>query len=376
MVGSAHPDGPLGGLHVVGVEHSVAGPLCTRVLGELGARVTKVERAGAGDFARHWDAHADGEGAQFLWLNRGKDGLALDLRDREDRLRLDELLAGADVLVYNMSPAAAARLGFEAAALARTHSRLIACQISGYGASGAWSDRKAYDMLVQAEAGLMSLTGERERPARAGVSVCDVSTGIYAALLVLAAVRERDRTGRGRHLDVAMLDCALEFVAPMLTSFLNAGVSFERSARHHHAIAPYGVFRCATGLELVIAVEHDGEWLRFAHDVLELPELAADPRFATNALRLEHRTELHDAVESALLRLDRDALCGRLDRAGIAYAALNSIADLAAHPLLSERGLLVESPSAGGGTVASFGGVAARAFGRSLAGRVPPRDVL
>jgi itaconate CoA-transferase len=334
------PGGPLAGLRVVALEHSVAGPLCSRILADLGADVVKVERPPAGDFARHWDANAAGEGAQFWWLNRGKRDIALDLRSVADRDVLERLLAGADVLVENLSPQAARRLGLAAADVERRHPRLIHCQITGYGAGGAYQHRKAYDMLVQAEAGVMGITGTEDQPARAGMSVSDVSTGIYAALLVLAAVQERARSGRGRHLDVAMFDVTTEFLAPMLVSYLNAGVRYPRLPDRHHAIAPYGVFHCADGRPVLLAIQQDAEWALLCRHVLGRDDLAADERFRDNAARLANRDEVDGLVGRAIGALGFDEAVALLERCGFAYAALNEVADVAAHPVLVERGIV------------------------------------
>jgi itaconate CoA-transferase len=376
MPGSQPPpatEGPLSEVTVIALEHSVAGPLCTRILAEMGADVLKLERAPTGDFARHWDHNARGESAQFWWLNRGKRSESLDLRTEHGQARLQALVEQADVLVYNMSPAAARRAGLTRDELASRNPRLVACQISGYGAQGSWADRKAYDMLVQAEAGLMSVTGRLGEPTRTGVSVCDVLTGVYAATLVLGALRERDLTGTGRHLEVAMLDCALELVAPMLTSYINAGVLYTPRPQHHHALAPYGCFRCADGAAIVLAVEQDDEWQRFCELVLHDPELATDERFAHNVERLQHVEQLVDLIERHLTVLDIGEVVRRLEVAAIAYAIPNDMAAVAAHPVVAERGGLVASGVVGDeDSVISIEGLAARAFGRSLAGLQPP----
>jgi itaconate CoA-transferase len=367
--------GPLAGLRVVAVEHSVAGPLSTRILSDLGADVVKVERlAAGGDFARHWDANAKGEGAQFWWLNRRKRSIAIDLADEGEREILGELLGGADVLVYNMSPAAAKRAALDAETLAEAHPHLIACQISGYGStSESAAHRKAYDMLIQAEAGFMSLTGTEEDLCRIGVSVCDVSSGIYGALLILAALRQRDATGKGTHIDLAMFDVALEFLGPMLVSNLNTGVEYKRSAARHHAIAPYGVFECGDGAEILLSIEQDAEWRHLVTELLEQPELADDPRFATNADRIANREETDAIVDRYLSTVDRDDFVALCDRHGFAYGLLNDVAAVAAHPVVAERGIVVDTEAANGETVRSIVGLAERTFaGPSRNGRVRP----
>jgi formyl-CoA transferase len=362
---------PLEGLTVVAVEQSVAAPLCSRILADMGARVIKVERPPAGDFARHWDDHVHGESGQYWWLNRGKESIALDLQSAEDHALLDQLLASADVLVHNMSPGAAERVGIGRAACERFPA-LVNCQISGYGDHGAFRDRKAYDMLVQAESGIMSLTGTRELPTRVGVSICDVATGIYAAAVVLAGVQRLRETGTGAFLDLAMFDVALEFVGPMLMSFMNSQVSYPRLAQHHHAIAPYGVFNCADDSPLLIAVEQDTEWLVFCERVLEAPELSADTRFATNLDRVRHRDELVALVAERFGRLGAQEAADRLDAAGIAYAFVREVHDLPDHPVAVERGLFARERTRSGFEVASVIGLAARAYGYPGRGRDRP----
>ncbi|MDO8211646.1 CaiB/BaiF CoA-transferase family protein [Conexibacter sp. CPCC 206217] len=365
--------GPLAGVRVVAVEHSVAGPLSTRILGDLGADVLKVERpATGGDFARHWDHNAGGEGAQFWWLNRRKRSIALTL-DEEGRALLGELLADADVLVHNMSPAAAARVGFDAETLAAAYPRLIACQISGYGAdSDSAPDRKAYDMLIQAEAGIMSLTGTPDEVCRVGVSMCDVATGLYAAVLVLAALRRREQDGAGAQLDLTMFDVALEFVGPMLISNLNSGVEYRRSSARHHAIAPYGVFECRDGAQIVIAIEQDGEWRELATELLGDPALADDPRFATNAQRIAHRGLVDALVEARLGAMDVEDVVAACERHRFAYGRVNDVSAVAHHPVLAERGAVEQVQSAAGAAVRSMVGLAERAFDTSTTGRVRP----
>ena len=366
---------PLFGVRVIAVEHSVAGPLSTRILSDLGAEVVKIERVtSGGDFARHWDSNAKGEGAQFWWLNRRKRSIALDLNDPGERGVVDQLLRVADVLVYNMSPAAARRARLDADALAADHPHLIACQISGYGAtSDSAAHRKAYDMLIQAEAGIMSLTGTAEEICRVGVSICDVSSGIYAALLILAALRRRDQVGEGTHIDVAMFDVALEFLGPMLVSNLNSDVEYQRSAGRHHAIAPYGVFGCGDGSAILLSIEQDAEWRAFCAEALGEGGLGDDPRFATNADRIRNRAEVDAIVEGYLSGVSRDGFVRLCDEHGFAYGVVNGVADVADHPVGGERGIVVEAEAGNGETVMSVVGLAERAFpnpGRQ--GRVRP----
>jgi crotonobetainyl-CoA:carnitine CoA-transferase CaiB-like acyl-CoA transferase len=355
--------GPLEGLLVVGLEHSVAGPLCTRILSDLGARAIKVERAPHGDFARHWDGNVYGEGAQFWWLNRGKESVVLDLKSPEGRVAFDALLERADSFVCNVSPGAADRLGLGESQLRERFPRLVSCQISGYGTTGEFRDRKAYDMLVQAEAGVMSLTGTPDRPSRAGVSISDVGTGIYAAALILAALIGRGRDGAGRHLDVAMYDATIEFAAPMLISYLNAGVLYPRMPDRHHAIAPYGVFVCADGSRLLLAIEHDAEWQRFAGAILGRPDLGEDPRFATNVDRVANRELVDELVAEAIGALDRAEAERAVADLGLAYASLNDMQSVSAHPVVTERAMLRQVEANGGDAARTLVGLGERLFG-------------
>ncbi|HZU16866.1 MAG TPA: CaiB/BaiF CoA-transferase family protein [Candidatus Dormibacteraeota bacterium] len=330
-ISPARADGlPLRGTRVVALEQSVAGPLCSRILADLGADVVKVE-APAGDFARRWDAHVHGFSSYFAWLSRRKRSLRLDLRDAVDRGLLERLLRSADVLVTNMSAAAAERLGLTEPELRRRFPRLIACHITGYGTRGRYRDRKAYDMLLQAETGLLDLTGDEAGPARIGVSICDIGTGLYAVSLVLAALIERARSGRGRFIDLSMFQAMTEFAGPNLTAFANSGVRYERRRLRHHNIVPYGVYACADR-HLVIAVEHDQEWERFCREVIARPDLLV-PRFATNQLRVAHRDEVDGEVERTLRARDRAHWVQRLERIGLAYACINQIDEVWDHPV-------------------------------------------
>jgi itaconate CoA-transferase len=363
---------PLDGFLVVGLEHSVAGPLCTRMLADLGADVVKVERAPHGDFARHWDANVNGECSQFWWLNRGKRSIALDLKDPRNRATFEALLTRADAFVCNLSPGAVDRLGLSPDTIAERLPRLIYCQISGYGRTGEYRDRKAYDMLVQAEAGVMSLTGSEAQPSRVGVSLSDVGTGIYSAALVLAALLGRERGGPGRQLDVAMMDATMEFAAPMLISFLNEGTIYPRLPDRHHAIAPYGLFRCADGAFMLIAVEHDSEWRRFAESVLGRPELGDDPRYATNLDRLANREEVDGMTAEALGSLDSAQATEMFDDLGIAYSSLNDMEAVSRHPFVAERGLVESVEMKDGPRARTLVGMAERLFGHDAHRRVRP----
>lgn len=356
----------------MGIDHSVAGPLCTRILCELGADVIKVERPGGGDFARHWDGNVRGDGAQFWWLNRAKRSIVLDLKEPADRSALDALLERADVFVHNLAPASAVRLGLDARAVGARFSRLVNCQISGYGADGPASGRKAYDMLIQAEAGVMSLTGTEDQPTRVGVSISDVTTGIYSALLVLAALREREHSGRGRHLDVAMFDVTLEFLGPMLTSYLNAGVMYPRIPDQHHAIAPYGAFTCSDGQRIMIAIEQNAEWTRFCRDVLGDAALAAEPRYATNVARIQRREELHSLLSERIARRHSGELAQAMAEAELAYGRVNDVSQVLEHEVAAHRRIVATGRTRDGDTVRWPSGIVERLLGRIHEGSHPP----
>jgi itaconate CoA-transferase len=364
--------GPLNGLLIVGLEHSVAGPLCTRILGDLGATVIKVERPITGDFARHWDDNVRGECAQFWWLNRRKKSVALDLKTKNGRRAFDVLLARADVLVMNQTPGAIERLGLTREDLTDRFPTLVTCSISGYGLSGAFRDRKAYDMLMQAETGVMSLTGSPEQPTRVGVSIADVGTGIYAAALVLGAVVGRIREERGAYLDMAMFDATVEFAGPMLVSYLNAGVIYPRLPDRHHAIAPYGVFRCADGARLLISVHNDAEWRIFADRVIRQPELMDDPRYATSLARLEHRRSVDELVADALGALPKQDATRLLDEIRIAYGSVNDMGEVAAHPVTRERAVIEQVETVTGAMARTLVGTGERLYATGTEGRVRP----
>lgn len=364
---------PLQGVKVVAIEHSVAGPLASRILGELGAEVVKIERP-SGDFSRHWDQNVQGEGAQFWWLNSFKQSAVLDLKSPTGQRTLTTLLDRADVLIHNLAPPSATRLGLDAEQVEERFPHLVNCQISGYGADGPATTRKAYDMLIQAETGVMSLTGTPDQPMRVGVSISDVTAGIYSALLVLAALHERRNTGNARHLDVAMFDVTLEFLGPMLMSYLNAGVTYPRIPDRHHAIAPYGVFECSDGERVLIAIEQDAEWQRFCAEVLLDPGLADDPRYTSNPLRVQHNDELSAAVSRHLACLTADEVTAKLANAQLAYAKINEVAEVLAHEVVDHREMVTDSVSVSDDVpVRRLRGIAERIFHcQSDTGQVRP----
>jgi itaconate CoA-transferase len=369
-VGEAQVELPLTGTRVIGLEQSVAAPLCTRILAELGATVIKIERAGVGDFARHWDAHANGESSYFTWLNRRKKGISLDLRTEEGLQTLDHLLEAADVLVTNMTPAAAERLGLVEQRLRSRYPRLVVCHISGYGSSGPLRDRKAYDMLVQAETAIMSLTGGDDGPTRVGVSLGDIGTGLYATILVLGALMDRLHSERGRFIDLAMFDAMLEFIAPNLVAFANAGVEYPKRKARHHAIAPYGVFACADA-PLAIAVEQDDEWRRLCTQVFQREDLAENPRYASNEKRMLHRDEIEEQIEAIFVERPREAWVKRLEHAGIAFGLINDVPAVWRHTLAVARALRGVALLPDGSSVNVPRGPAERVFGIESEPRVP-----
>ncbi|MCW5773287.1 MAG: CoA transferase [Rhodospirillaceae bacterium] len=357
--------GSLSGLLVVSIDQAVAAPYCASRLADAGARVIKVERPG-GDFARHYDAVANGLSAYFVWLNRGKESIVLDLKQRDDAALLRRMIARADVFIQNLFPGAAARAGFGAEELRAAHPRLVTCDISGYGEEGPYAEMKAYDLLIQAETGLAAVTGRPEGPGRVGVSVVDIAAGMYATMGILEALYERTQTGRGKGIKVSLFDAMADWMTVPLLFQEHTGRAPARVGLAHPSIAPYGVFDTATG-PLVLSIQNEREWRRLCADVLEDAALADDPRFAGNSARVAHRAALEDAIHAVFRRLSRDEAIARLRLAGIAYGALNSVADLAAHPQLrrtaqpTERGLLslVASPIRTGDAPGAFAPVPA-----------------
>ncbi len=336
---------PLAALRVVDLEQSVAGPFCSRQLADLGADVIKVERPDGGDFARSYDDAFGGLSAYFAWLNRGKRSVVLDLKQVADRAALGALIARADIFVHNLAPGAVERLGLGYDELAQRHPRLIWCGISGYGPDGPYRDKKAYDLLLQAEAGVIGVTGGPDAPAKVGVSIADIGAGHYAYSSILAALLNRARTGHGERLDISMLECLTESMMPMLYSWLGTGRIPGRAGLRHNLIVPYGVYACADGA-VNLAIQNDREWRRFCADILDQPDLAGEPRFATNAARVRHRQELEDLIERRFADMRAEALVALLDRVGIANGRVNDVPAVVAHPQLAARArwVDVESP--------------------------------
>ncbi|MEU8586358.1 CaiB/BaiF CoA-transferase family protein [Streptomyces sp. NPDC048664] len=328
---------PLEGITVVAVEQAVAAPFATRQLADLGARVIKVERVDGGDFARGYDTAAHGLASHFVWCNRGKESIALDLKDPRGLDAVRRLVEGADVFVQNLAQGAAARLGLDAATLCAAHPRLIAVDISGYGATGPYADKRAYDMLVQCEAGLVSVTGTPERPTKAGIPAADIAAAMYAFSGVLAALVRRGATGRGGPVEISMLEALAEWMGHPLHHTMHGGTAPARTGLAHAVIAPYDAYGTADGGRVLLSVQNDREWQRLATRVLGRPDLATDPAYATNAARVAHRADTDALVGKALGALGTDEAVARLEDAGIACARLRDLREVAGHPQLAAR---------------------------------------
>ncbi|MEU0768313.1 CaiB/BaiF CoA-transferase family protein [Streptomyces albogriseolus] len=329
---------PLSGVTVVTVEQAVAAPYATRQLADLGARVIKVERPGEGDFARRYDTTVHGTSSYFVWINRSKESLTLDLKDPRGRDILHELLADADVFVQNLAPGAAGRLGLGADDLARRHPRLIPCTISGWGTTGPWADRKAYDLLVQCQTGLVSLTGTPGETARTGISVADIAAGMYAYSGVLTALYTRATTGEVHPVEVSLFEALAEWMGQPAYYTRYGGAQPPRLGTQHATIAPYGTFRAADGREVLFSIQNEREWAALCREFLGRPELTDDPRFATSSDRVAHRDELNAIVADRCARDDAEELLKNLEGIGIACAGVNDVAAFLDHPVLAERG--------------------------------------
>ncbi len=328
--------GPLEGLLVVALEQAVAAPFATRQLADLGARVIKIERAGAGDFARGYDTSVLGQASYFVWLNRGKESVELDVKSDDGRAAMAALLARADVFVQNLAPGAAERLGLGADGLLARHPRLICCSVSGYGPDGPYAGKKAYDLLVQCEAGLLSVTGTPEAPCKAGISVADIAAGMYAYTGVLTALYERERTGRGSSFEVSLLDALGEWMTQPYYYTVYGQAEVRRTGARHASISPYGPYQAGGG-EVFIGLQNEREWAVLCERVLARPDLVSDERFATNPDRVKHDDELTEIIEGVLRSMTPDEVVARLDAAGIASARLRTPAEFAAHPQLEAR---------------------------------------
>jgi len=333
---------PLEGITVVTLEHAIAAPFCTRQLADLGARVIKIERPGVGDFARAYDERVRGLASHFVWTNRSKESLTLDVKHAEAAAILDKLVARADVVVQNLAPGAAARLGLSYEALHERHPRLVVCDISGYGPDGPYRDKKAYDLLIQSESGFVSITGTPDEPAKAGCSIADIAAAMYAYSNILAALIQRGRTGKGGHVVVSMLESMVEWMGYPLYYAFDGAAPPPRAGAAHATIYPYGPFPAGDGKTVMLGLQNEREWAVFCAEVLQQPALAIDPRFSANSKRAAARAELRAIIVTAFASLSADQVIERLDRAQIANARMNDLQDVWGHPQLQARGRWVE----------------------------------
>jgi itaconate CoA-transferase len=337
---------PLAGITVVSLEQAVAAPYATRQLADLGARVVKIERPNGGDFARGYDRAVHGESSYFVWLNRGKESLTLDLKHADGRRILHRLLDDADVLVQNLAPGAAARMGLDTDAVAGAHPHVITATISGYGQDGPWRDRKAYDLLVQAEAGMLSVTGSPTDVARTGVSIADIAAGMFTFSGIMTALYTRATTGAVRPVSVSLFDALVEWMSQPLYYGHYSGAPPARTGARHSTIAPYGPFTAGDGGTVLLAVQNPPEWQRLCEIVLQRPDLVADARFATNPDRVANRDELESLITAAIARFSASQLEELLERAGVASARMNDVDQLWQHPVLAgrDRWQTIETP--------------------------------
>jgi itaconate CoA-transferase len=328
---------PLDGITVIALEQAVAAPFATRQFADLGARIVKIERPDVGDFARGYDENVHGMSAYFVWLNRGKESLTLDMKHPAAAEIMQRLLATADVFIQNLAPGAAERLGLGWSVLSEQHPRLIVCDISGYGDAGPYRDKKAYDLLIQSEAGLLSITGTAEQPSKVGASVADICTGMYAYSGVLSGLLQRSRSGKGSRVEVAMFEALCEWMTQPLLYAHFAAKAIPRTGADHASIVPYGRFTAADGKDVMMGIQNEREWALFCGRVLERPELARDPRFDSNTRRLQNRDALLAIVREVFGTLSAQALVARLDAASIANARMNEMHEVWEHPQLRAR---------------------------------------
>ncbi len=338
---------PLEGIRVVALEHAVAAPICSRHMADLGATVIKIERPGEGDFARSYDSFVHGQASFFVWLNRGKRSVTMDVKHPEAAKVLEKLIGGADVLLQNLAPGAAARLGLGHPDLAPRHPGLIVADISGYGESGPFAQKKAYDLLIQAESGVISVTGTPETPSRVGISVADIATGMYALSGILAALVRRGRTGQGANVKIAMLDALAEWMTYPMYRVAYAHSPLPRSPTSHPALAPYGAHHTKDG-QVIFGLQNEREWVTFCAKVLERPQVATDPRFRDNNARREHRHALTELIEAYFADFTSIEVVTKLDEAGIANGRLNEAQDVWDHVQFSARDRWREIATPGG----------------------------
>jgi itaconate CoA-transferase len=357
---------PLDGITVVTLEHAIAAPFCTRQLADLGARVIKVERPGSGDFARAYDERVAGLASHFVWANRSKESLTLDVKHPQAREVLVPLLQHADVLVQNLAPGAAARLGLSFEALHDQHPKLIVCDISGYGDDrgrpGPYRDKKAYDLLIQSEAGFLSVTGSPDEPAKAGCSIADIAAGMYAYSSILAALIQRGKTGRGSRIDVSMLESMVEWMGYPLYYAYDGAPPPPRAGAAHATIYPYGPFAAGDGKTVMLGLQNEREWAAFCQQVLRRPELAADERFESNSRRVANRQALRALIDEVFLAVTAEQLIARLEAAQIANARVNDMHEVWQHPQLRSRGRWAEVGSPAGTIAALLPPGASNAF--------------
>jgi itaconate CoA-transferase len=339
---------PLDGITVLALEHAIAAPFCTRQLADMGARIIKLERPGTGDFARAYDARVDGLASHFVWTNRSKESLTLDIKHTSAQRILAGLIDKADVIVQNLAPGAAARLGLSHDALKEKHPRIIVCNISGYGPDGPYRDKKAYDLLIQSESGFLSVTGTPEHPSKAGISIADIAAGMYAYSSILAALIQRGKTGLGSNIEISMLEAMVEWMNfPLYYAFDGASPPV-RAGASHATIYPYGPFETGDGKTVMLGLQNEREWLIFCTEILKQPHLFKDPKFNSNAMRNTNREALRQIVLDAFKSMNSDDVTQNLEAAGIANARLNDMADVWSHPQLRARGRWSEvSTSAG-----------------------------
>jgi itaconate CoA-transferase len=339
---------PLDGITVVTLEHAIAAPFCTRQLADLGARVIKVERPGNGDFARGYDERVNGLASHFVWTNRSKESLTLDVKHADADAVLAGLLELADVLVQNLAPGAAERLGLSYEALKERHPRLIVCDISGYGSDGPYRDRKAYDLLIQSESGFLSITGTPDEPSKAGCSIADIAAGMYAYTNILAALLQRGRTGEGCRIDVSMLESMAEWMSYPLYYAYDGAAPPPRTGASHATIFPYGPFLAGDGKSVMLGIQNEREWAAFCAIVLQTPELANNPRFNANARRVAARDELAALIVAVFSTLTAQQVRERLELAHIANAQVNDMHEVWNHPQLKARGRWTDVDTANG----------------------------
>ncbi|MGQ7932508.1 CaiB/BaiF CoA transferase family protein [Paraburkholderia sp. D1E] len=339
---------PLDGVKVITLEHAIAAPFCTRQLADLGARVIKIERPGVGDFARAYDERVHGMASHFVWCNRSKESLTLDVKAPQAQGIFERLLEDTDVLVQNLAPGAAARLGLSYEALRDKYPRLIVCNISGYGSDGPYRDKKAYDLLIQSESGFLSITGGPDSPAKAGCSIADIAAGMYAYTNILSALLQRSKTGLGREIDVSMLESMVEWMTYPLYYAFDGASPPPRAGAAHATIYPYGPFPAGDAKTVMLGLQNEREWGVFCSQVLLEPELAIDPRFSSNSKRVAAREELREIIVAAFSKLTSEEVISRLDSAQIANARMNDMPDVWSHPQLKERNRWVNIDSPAG----------------------------